>query len=191
MHADGKGKLQSIRIIAEVPDPAQVTSNVESGDQQVHAKITVGMPLDVYDDLLMEFQELESTLSFSTDGALKRFDWNAPTQDFIPETEGEAAQVSVRDFKMKSAYPISKAQLTKDDMRDILSHKHRYMSLVIPKSFYREGLNEYNDFRYINAFHNFYYVLEGLYGGILKKCVNSQAVYPFSEQHGLEAQERR
>ena len=28
-------------------------------------------------------------------------------------------------------------------------------------------------------------------GGILKKCVNGQAVYPLSEQHGLEAQERR
>ena len=28
-------------------------------------------------------------------------------------------------------------------------------------------------------------------GGILKKCVNSQAVYPLSEQDGLEAQERR
>ena len=28
-------------------------------------------------------------------------------------------------------------------------------------------------------------------GGIFKKCVNSQAVCPLSEQHGLEAQERR
>ena len=28
-------------------------------------------------------------------------------------------------------------------------------------------------------------------GGTLKKCVNSQAVYPLSEQDGLEAQERR
>ena len=28
-------------------------------------------------------------------------------------------------------------------------------------------------------------------GGTLKKCVNSQAVYPLCEQHGLEAQERR
>ena len=27
-------------------------------------------------------------------------------------------------------------------------------------------------------------------GGILKKCVNSQAVYPLSEQHGLKARER-
>ena len=38
--------------------------------------------------------------------------------------------------------------------------------------------------------------LLGLYNlhaarGIFKKCVNSQAVYPLSEQHGLEAQERR
>ena len=29
-----------------------------------------------------------------------------------------------------------------------------------------------------------------LAGGILKKCVNSQAVYPLSEQHGLKARER-
>ena len=28
-------------------------------------------------------------------------------------------------------------------------------------------------------------------GGTLKKCVNSQAVYPLCEQNGLEAQERR
>ena len=27
--------------------------------------------------------------------------------------------------------------------------------------------------------------------GILKKCVNGQAVYPLSEQHGLKVQERR
>ena len=34
-------------------------------------------------------------------------------------------------------------------------------------------------------------VISGREGGILKKCVNSQAVYPLSEQHGLKAQERR
>ena len=28
-------------------------------------------------------------------------------------------------------------------------------------------------------------------GGTLKKCVNSQAVYPLCEQNGLKAQERR
>ena len=30
----------------------------------------------------------------------------------------------------------------------------------------------------------------GCQGGILKKCVNSQAVYALSEQHGLKARER-
>ena len=33
--------------------------------------------------------------------------------------------------------------------------------------------------------------MKDLAGGIFKKCVNSQAVYPLSEQHGLEAQKRR
>ena len=32
---------------------------------------------------------------------------------------------------------------------------------------------------------------QGKERGILKKCVNSQAVYPLSEQHGLKARERR
>jgi len=35
----------------------------------------------------------------------------------------------------------------------------------VSKSFYREGVNEYDDLSYINAFHNFYYILEGMYGG--------------------------
>ena len=35
------------------------------------------------------------------------------------------------------------------------------------------------------------WAFEGGIGGILKKCVNSQAVYPLSEQHGLKARERR
>ena len=34
-------------------------------------------------------------------------------------------------------------------------------------------------------------VVDVIFRGIFKKCVNSQAVYPLSEQHGLEAQERR
>ena len=35
------------------------------------------------------------------------------------------------------------------------------------------------------------YRFQWTYRGIFKKCVNSQAVYLLSEQHGLEAQERR
>ena len=34
-------------------------------------------------------------------------------------------------------------------------------------------------------------VLEGFRRGIFNRCVNSQAVYPLSEQDGLKAQERR
>ena len=34
-------------------------------------------------------------------------------------------------------------------------------------------------------------MVDGMSRGILKKCVNGQAVYPLSEQHGIEAQERR
>ena len=37
----------------------------------------------------------------------------------------------------------------------------------------------------------YHWLANGADRGILKKCVNSQAVYPLSEQHGLKARERR
>ena len=43
----------------------------------------------------------------------------------------------------------------------------------------------------VESLENATKLLQEVRGGIFKKCVNSQAVYLFSEQHGLEAQERR
>jgi hypothetical protein len=36
--------------------------------------------------------------------------------------------------------------------------------MIIPKSFFREGINDCQSFRYINAFYNFYFIIEDLYG---------------------------
>ena len=40
-------------------------------------------------------------------------------------------------------------------------------------------------------YHTLYSIVKSLTGGILKKCVDSQAMYPQSEQHALKARERR
>ena len=35
---------------------------------------------------------------------------------------------------------------------------------MVPKAFYKEGINEFTSRRYINAFYNFYFILEDIYG---------------------------
>ncbi|POZ87766.1 MULTISPECIES: hypothetical protein [Petrotoga] len=42
--------------------------------------------------------------------------------------------------------------------------KEIYEHLIIPLSFYQEGRNEFELKRYINAYYNFYFYLEDLYG---------------------------
>lgn len=47
---------------------------------------------------------------------------------------------------------------------DLIKNKHKFSSLINPLAFFREGVNDFKTFRYINSFFNFYFVLEGLYG---------------------------
>ena len=40
-------------------------------------------------ELVREFQELESVLSFDTGGGLNRIEWDSPKRELVPETEEE------------------------------------------------------------------------------------------------------
>ena len=62
---------------------------------------------------------------------------------------------------------------------------HAKYSCVTPFSFYNLTIRELSPTGYERL------SVAEVRGGILKKCVNGQAVYPLSEQDGLKAQERR
>ena len=161
---DSDGWLSSIKIIAGVSDPQAFQSLIESGYGPQPPTIRIKSDPGVREALLREFQELESLLSFNTKGCLKSIGWDAPTQDIIPETEDEKRQVNLSGVRRKKAYTERPADLDQGQFDTIIRTKHLYVSLVVPKAFYREGMNEFNSLRYINAFYNFYFVLEDLYG---------------------------
>ena len=161
---DEKGELKAIRILIGVEDSSEVFAEFSSGGKGVQATLTINTGR-VHDELIAEFQELESLLSFSTEGALRRVIWNKPKQEFIPETDEESTRVQVTRFELESDYPRNWVNLNQSQFEQLIDTKMKYSSLIVLKSFYREGLIEYEEFRYVNAFHNFYYVLEDLYGG--------------------------
>jgi len=161
---DKKGWLWKIKIIKKVATPAKYSAKVLLGAGKGKHKIVISRDREEYLELIREFQELEGMLSFETIGGLKSVGWDAPTEDFIAETEEEEKQVEVHDFCLEKGYPDYPASLDEEGFGRLVRIKEHYVSLIVPQTFYREGTNEFASKRYINAFYNFYFVLEDFFG---------------------------
>jgi hypothetical protein len=49
-------------------------------------------------------------------------------------------------------------------LSELIDVKDRYSSMIVLIAFFREGKNDYIEQKFINAFFNFYFVLEGMFG---------------------------
>ena len=161
---DDKGLLSSIKIIQKVKDPNNYMSKIEPGEGEVKMEITIGGSREEYLDFVREFQELESILSFATHGALLSINWDAPKREYIPENPDEEKRIAIRGIHMTKEYRDDPVRINLADFDLLIQNKDKYTSLIVPKAFYREGINAFHLRRYINAFYNFYFVLEDLYG---------------------------
>ena len=161
---DKEGWLSKIKIVRKVTAPDKYSAKILPGNGKAKHEIKIGGDREEYLELIREFQELEGILSFETIGSLKSIEWDAPTENFIAETEEEKEQVQVHDVCFKKEYPDYPASLDEEGFGRIIRNKEHYVSLIVPQAFYREGTNEFTSRRYINAFYNFYFILEDLYG---------------------------
>lgn len=163
-YPDGKNILEKIKIIVKVNHPEKFYSKIYyNPNSAVKHAIVVERDADLFDSLIKEFQEIESNLAFS--GNVKRISWDNPEEEVICETSEEKQKVMVFSTHFIKSYPEKITVANEDTMKDLIFTKERYASLVTPKAFWREGKNSYNSFAYINAFFNFYFVIEGLHGG--------------------------
>ena len=79
-----------------------------------------------------------------------------------PEDDPEKVRIVAIGDEREPAMPL---RIGDPVLQKVIAAKSKFQSLVIPLSFFREGRNDYNECRYINAFFNFYFILEGWYGG--------------------------
>jgi len=170
---DRDGWLASIMISAEITHTEQVYSRLEPSDGTSKAKIIIERDRETYERIINEFQELESITSFASGGNLGSIDWHSPKEHMIPESQDEEAEIHVASFEATWEYPEQQFNLTHEAFRELVYAKDSYRSLTVIKAFFREGTNEFNKFRYINAFYNLYFILEDLYG---KGKTGTQAV---------------
>jgi len=115
-------------------------------------------PNDFYSDITRLLQHIESFGAL--DVGISKIYWEEPTVIWIPEKESEHLLSPVSNYKGKSKYENPPITISRDWLRDTVLHEKQMKDLYIPFSFYREGVNNYQEKRYQSAFIFFYMLLE-------------------------------
>ena len=112
-----------------------------------------------------QLQSMESNLSFafSPHSPITRIRWDEPSIDLIPETDVEAASINTWNVAIHKHFPNEPCRIREQPFREMISDAPRFESVLVLKAFVREGTNEFRDLRFIQAFYNFYFVIEGLF----------------------------
>jgi hypothetical protein len=115
----------------------------------------------VRDELLAALRGFEATLGFATAGALRRLILDELSEEWIAESEEERERLHVSRLKRRSSYPPSAVRIDDRTLAMLAAEGIRRTDLLDPKAFFNQGHREYEQFHYVQAFVNFYYVLEG------------------------------
>lgn len=162
--SDSEGCIKTIKIIAKVDNPDRYTAKLNPGKTKGTWNLHIDGDKNLVEELVQEMQELESILAFDSDGSLVAIRWDDYQEEFIPETDEERSRVNVYGFNFNKKRIVFPWKLSESLLRTIIKEKARFKSLALPQAFYRQGINDFNQGRFINAFCNFYFVLEDIYG---------------------------
>lgn len=119
-------------------------------------------PNPIHDDLLGLMQYLESVGAFWL--GVHRIDWERSEVDWLPESDAERQELVVWNLRVKKEYPTLVKNISVETLQTLIARREFHSYLTIPLAFYREGKNEFRQFRYVQAFMNFYFMIEGLFG---------------------------
>lgn len=117
----------------------------------------------VHSDLIALLQYFESVGSFWC--GIKQIFWDRADFDWVPESAAERNELVVWDLRIQERYLEVVTEINAVHIQGLLQRRSWHEHLTVPLAFYREGKNEFERFRYIQAFVNFYFMLEGLFGG--------------------------
>jgi len=159
-----QGFISHFKIVKKIQNPEEFYSEISPGKGDSKLTISIKSGIGVVDELKSDFQYLESSIAFM--GSFTKIRWENPIQEWIPETEEEKSKLKIIKFEHKKIGCLKSISiLPEKDFKEMILDKLKYDSLTILQAFYNDGKNFYDDFKYINAFYNFYFVIEDIYGG--------------------------
>jgi hypothetical protein len=154
------GKLTQIVALTDIP--AEPNLKIETGSQPLIAVGTESTPAS-FQRLVNLLRSIESNLSFQTQGALLRLNFQDAILRWHPETPEEEDMAEIRELP-NWHYPRPTGAATRELLESLLTYRDAVEPLVVAKGFWREGRNDFLSGRYINAYSDFYLIVEGFYG---------------------------
>jgi len=152
--------IDRIKIIEEVKNPEQFYSKISSQTSSI--KVQINDDPTVREDIITYFQYLEGQLGFSSQ--LTKIFWNEPFIEWIPETEEEKNNLHVFSSHFERVTTFPPTHFPVNILKSIVEEKTNLDSYTLLTSFYREGKVFFDRLEFINAFYDFYFILEDLFG---------------------------
>ncbi len=160
-----KGYLARIKITAPADNPGKFEMTITPGDDEPEGKIlNFGIDGDqVHEILTADFQYLEGTLAFM--GNIGQVNWQSAKFEYLPETEEEKARIAIPWYRIELNPVTTEVPITSNRIGQIIMRRNFHGTILNQMlAFFREGQNAFRVGRYINAFFNFYLVIEACYG---------------------------
>lgn len=127
--------------------------------------LTLTVDPDIHDAAERLLQEFEAVFaSSSVCLSVSRIRWHEAQSSLVPENDDERARIQVFSLSVKTQPVRQRAQLTEDAFKGYVELMGRYGYLVVLMGFHHEGTNRLDAGAYLQAFHAFYFVFEGLFG---------------------------
>jgi hypothetical protein len=159
--ADATGLIGHVSLERSVEDYLPLLPTLAHRDSEHSSLAAAENPY--LRDLLAVLQYLESVGAFWC--GVRRIRWDRAESDWVPESDVEREQLAVWNLRVTKTYPEEATEIDERYIQVLMQRRPRHEHLTVPLAFYREGRNEFLQFRYVQAFVNFYFMIEGLFGG--------------------------
>ncbi len=185
---DDDKRLVSVAVSKTVPEnkKSNLKTTLEPRKEGKPPVFDIGGDAELHAEVVTELQAIESNLSFSSVGSLKRIFWERPEVEVIPESKEEEKLVAIPSYSIRWEYRLPPFHAS--DVMLVKATHPKLKPLSSLKAFWREGINSFRNRLYVQAFYNFYFIIEDLYAdgrvtkkGVLTAFSRSREFFEFSE----------
>ena len=158
LHPNSDGLLGEIRVsMGGAKGPSFETKQLPNGRGHHHLSLNDGELANELRETLIYIESMGTVLL-----AIRQIHWDATVFHWIPE--GDEPSPSVLSFSdPEMNYPRTIHSISPTMFARVMAHRQEHQHLVTPFSFLRQGFNDHEAHRYINAFANFFLFIEHLY----------------------------
>ena len=166
--AQSDGRVVNVAVSRSVPANKieQFRSSVMPAGPGVEATVSVGGDSELREQLIAELQSFENNLAYSLNGeVIPEFDWHKVKEEFLAESNEEEQMIAVKSLTMTRDWPRPKVGLDASSFQKLIDNGPRYESLLTLKAFWRRGMAAIKRFEFLDAFYNFYFIIEDCFSG--------------------------